>query len=103
VVSKVEAYDLVIIGTIAAHMQPGQAELVNRLNQTGKPLIAVAMRTPYDILAYPDVKTYLCTYGILEPSMQALARVLFGKRPCTGSLPVSISEQYPRGHGVVLE
>jgi beta-N-acetylhexosaminidase len=103
VASKAEAFDLLIVGTIAAHMQPSQAELVKRLSQTGKPLIAVAMRTPYDILAYPDVTTYVCTYGILEPSMRALGRVLFGALPCTGSLPVSISDQYPRGHGVVLE
>ena len=83
-------YDLVIAGTINASAEPRQAALVNALLATGVPLVAVALRLPYDLVAYPAAPTYLCTYSILDPSMAALARVLFGQIPFTGRLPVSI-------------
>ena len=53
-------------------------------------MIAVALRMPYDLAAYPSVKTYACAYSILPPSMEALADALFGKHRFTGQLPVSI-------------
>jgi beta-N-acetylhexosaminidase len=56
------------------------------------------MRLPYDLMAFPSAPTYLCTYSVLEPSMQALAAVLFGQLQPQGRLPVSIPGLYPRGH-----
>lgn len=94
-------YDVVIAGTINASTQPGQAALVNALLETGVPTAAVALRLPYDLQAYPDAPTYLCTYSILEPSMEALAAALWGDIPFRGQLPVSIPGIYPIGHGEV--
>ena len=37
-------------------------------------MIAVALRMPGDLAAYPQAPTYLCTYSILEPALEALAR-----------------------------
>jgi beta-N-acetylhexosaminidase len=84
------AYDLVVVGTINATSHPGQAALVNVLVDRGTPTIAVALRMPYDLRAYPKVRTYACTYGILPPSMEALAEALFGRIPFAGRLPVSL-------------
>jgi len=81
---------LVIAGTINAASHPGQAAMVKKILSTGKPTITVALRLPYDLASYPEASTYLCTYSILEPSMQALAKVLFGRSKPQGSLPVSI-------------
>jgi hypothetical protein len=57
--------------------------------------VTVALRTPWDILAYPAVGTNVCTYSILPESMTALAAALFGetgaRRPFPGRLPVSIA------------
>ena len=65
--------------------------------QTKIPTIIAAMRLPYDLIAFPEAPTYLCTYSIQEPSMQALAKALFGFSSFTGRLPVSIPGLYPVG------
>jgi beta-N-acetylhexosaminidase len=83
-------YDLLVVGTLNATAQTGQAALVNALLSTGIPLIAVALRLPYDLQSYPGVSTYLCTYSLQQPSLTALAAVLFGEQAAVGQLPVSI-------------
>jgi beta-N-acetylhexosaminidase len=83
-------HDLVVVGTINASGHPGQAALVRALVAAGLPTVAVALRMPYDLAAYPTVGTYACTYSILPPSMVALADALWGRIPFAGRLPVSI-------------
>ena len=73
--------------------------LVNLLLDCGLPVIAVALRLPYDLEAYPAVPTYLCTYSLLAPSLETLADALWGQGPAAGRLPVSIPGFYARGHG----
>ncbi|RPI21330.1 MAG: glycoside hydrolase family 3 protein [Acidobacteria bacterium] len=92
VVEQVRRYDVVIVGTINATDYPGQARLVEALIENRVPVIAVALRMPYDLRKYPAAPTYLCTYSILPPSLEALAKVLCGKIAPTGKLPVSIPE-----------
>jgi beta-N-acetylhexosaminidase len=72
------------------------------LLQRGQPVIAVALRMPNDLLAYPTAPTYLCTYSILDPSLEALASALWGEHPCPGRLPVSIPGLYALGHGAQI-
>lgn len=93
-------FDLLIIGTISASMQPEQAALVNALLTLEIPTVTVALRTPYDLRAYPQAQTHLCTYSIHQPSMNALADVLWGSAPVTGQLPVTIAGSYDFGHGL---
>ena len=64
------------------------------------PTVTVALRTPWDLLAYPSARTHVCSYGILPPSMEALAAALLGEAPFAGRLPVDIAGLYPRGHGL---
>jgi beta-N-acetylhexosaminidase len=97
---RVRDYDFAIVGTINATMHPGQATLVKALLDCDIPLIAVALRLPYDLQAYPAAPTYVCAYSILDPSLEALAEVLWGEQPCQGHLPVSIPGLYPIGHGL---
>jgi beta-N-acetylhexosaminidase len=93
-------FDLLVVGTISAALDPGQAALVRALRAAGKPLVWVALRTPWDLAVDPDAQTYVCTYGIHRPSLDALADVLFGVSPALGRLPVSIEGLYERGHGL---
>ena len=95
---QVQDADLVLCGTFNAFQSEGQARLVNSLIESGKPTIVAALRLPYDLTAFPKAGTYLCTYGILEPSLNALAAVLFGKIKSQGHLPVSIPGYYPVGY-----
>lgn len=88
--AKLRDYDLVVVGTINTSVNPGQAALIKKLQKQGSRLAAVALRLPYDIACYPAVSTYVCTYSILPPSMEAVADALFGRIPFRGKLPVSV-------------
>jgi beta-N-acetylhexosaminidase len=85
-----KGYARVVVGTINAGAYPGQARLVNALLEAGTPTVAAALRMPYDLQVYPAAPTYLCSYSILEPSMEALAAALWGELRPEGRLPVSI-------------
>ncbi len=90
ILEQVRDYDVIVIGTINAYAEENQAKFVRSLLQVGKPVIIVAMRLPYDLSAFPQASTFVCTYSILEPSMRAVARALFGFGAMTGQLPVVI-------------
>jgi len=81
--------DLAIVGTFDAVSHPGQADLVRALADR-LPLVAVALRSPYDVAAYPDAVTAACTYGVQPPQVEALADALVGRIPFAGTLPVAI-------------
>jgi beta-N-acetylhexosaminidase len=98
---RVAGSDLVIVGTFSAHLQPAQAALAAAVLAAGKPTVTVALRTPWDLLAYPSARTHVCSYGILPPTMEALAAALVGEAPFAGRLPVDIAGLYPRGHGLM--
>ncbi|HRO24343.1 MAG TPA: glycoside hydrolase family 3 protein, partial [Promineifilum sp.] len=82
-------YDLLVLGTINASMQPEQAVLANELLGLGIPTVTAALRTPYDLASYPAARTHLCTYSIQPASLDALAAALFGEFAPTGQLPVA--------------
>ena len=98
---RLAAVDLLIVGTFSAHLQPAQAALAAAVLATGKPTVTIALRTPWDLLVYPAARTHICSYGILPPSMDALAAALLGETPFAGRLPVDIAGLYPRGHGLM--
>ena len=81
---------VVIVGTINAVQNSAQAALVQALEERGPSPLVVALRTPYDLMAFPMVTNYLCAYGIRPVTMEAIARVLFGEIEPTGILPCAI-------------
>jgi beta-N-acetylhexosaminidase len=84
--------DLVILGTVDALGEPSVAELARALVASGTPVIAVALRAPWDASAYPEVGTVLATYGIQPPSLTALVAALWGDATTTGLLPVMLGQ-----------
>jgi beta-N-acetylhexosaminidase len=88
---RLDQYDLLVIGTTSAQMQPAQASMVNELLNLALPTVTVAMRTPYDLMVFPQASTYVCTYSIQPVTMQALAAALWGAVPFEGRLPVRLS------------
>ena len=91
---------MVVVGTIAAEPGSAQADLVDALLATGRPVVTAALRTPWDLLAYPDAGTHLCTYSVLPDSLEALASALVGRLEPSGKLPVPLGDLYPVGHGL---
>ncbi|MEW9671163.1 beta-N-acetylhexosaminidase [Ammoniphilus sp. 3BR4] len=113
--SELKSADLLILGTYTFNVegrQPthAQMKLVKELAQTVKgPIIAVGLRNPYDIMAFPDeVDAYLVQYGFRPVSSKATADVIFGEKEPSGQLPVTIpgfdgGVLYPYGHGLTYE
>jgi len=84
------ASDIFIIATVNAHLDEQQAELVRYLVSSGRRIIGIAVRNPYDLQAFPQLRTYLVTYEYTRPALVAAVRVLFGEKQARGHLPVSI-------------
>ncbi|MET9274131.1 glycoside hydrolase family 3 N-terminal domain-containing protein [Kribbella sp. NPDC003557] len=92
-----------------------QQKLVNGLLATGRPVIVVPVRDPYDVAYFDDPTTTLVTYGSTAVSMEALAKVLYGELAPTGKLPVEIPAKpdpnssdpapvlHPFGHGLTFD
>ena len=103
-------HDLVVVAVnaVAAGGEKGaaQARLVQALLDTGKAVVAVAVRNPYDIRRFPAVPAYLATYSYGAPSLRAAVGALYGDLSPTGKLPVAIpaldstGTLYPFGHGL---
>jgi beta-N-acetylhexosaminidase len=88
--SRAEAAAMAVIGTIDAHRLRSQLDLVEAVVATGTPTIAVAMRGPWDVAAYPGAATALATYSILPGSLDALVAVLGGQSQASGRLPLAV-------------
>lgn len=106
-VAKAQTADLVVVLTNNIATYPLQTKLLDALQATGKPVVAVAAQIPYDA-GYPSaVRTWLATYGYIGPTLEALAKVILGETKPVGKLPVDIpagadvqTVKYPFGHGL---
>ncbi|MFC7392872.1 beta-N-acetylhexosaminidase [Scopulibacillus cellulosilyticus] len=109
--NQVKHSSAVIIGTYTSDVNgraktSPQMQLVNQLiNKLNKPVIAVAIRNPYDIMAYPKVDAYLAQYAFNDANFKASAATIFGKNDPKGQLPVTIpgpkgKPLYPFGFGL---
>ncbi|RAW12324.1 beta-N-acetylhexosaminidase [Paenibacillus taichungensis] len=82
----------IVVGTYNAGSASGdpQCRLIGWLQQLGKPLAVVALRSPYDLLAIPEVQVYVAAYESRPLAMDSAARALMGHIPFAGKLPVSL-------------
>ena len=62
--------------------------------------MVVALRSPYDLLTFPEQGTYVAIYGETTPSLEAMADLLCGEIQPSGRLPVDLPGLYPFGHGL---
>ncbi len=87
---KTNESDIFILATLNADRDPQQAKLVQNLISSGRRLIVISMQNPYDLQAFPQLGTYICTYEYSRPAIEASVRVLFGETQAKGKLPVTI-------------
>ncbi len=102
VVTTMKAWD-----TSVTDPRGGQQKLVKQLLATGRTVVVVAVRDPYDIAYFTSAPTYVATYSYSPVAIEAAARVLVGEVAPTASLPVDIpvagdpaTVLYPFGHGL---
>ncbi|WP_245775744.1 glycoside hydrolase family 3 protein [Saccharopolyspora flava] len=107
-VEQAKGSDVAVVLTSAAWNpdNASQLDLVRALQQTGKPVIAVATRDPYDA-AHADVPAWIASYSDKPVAMESVAKVLFGETTPAGKLPVPVPEpgkpgtdRYPFGFGL---
>ncbi|GAA2791647.1 glycoside hydrolase family 3 protein [Saccharopolyspora taberi] len=108
-VEQSKGNDLTVVLTNAAWSESNasQLDLVRALQQAGKPVVAVAVRDPYDAAHVEEVPTWLTTYSDKAVAMESLTKVLFGESAPAGKLPVPVpdpktpgTDRYPFGHGL---
>jgi beta-N-acetylhexosaminidase len=107
-VAAARSSDAVVVLTRDAWTSAGTAQrrLVATLADGGRPVVAVAVRDPYDAAWYGPAAASLATYGDRPASLAALARVLAGELRPAGRLPVAIpatgpgTQAFPIGAGI---
>jgi beta-N-acetylhexosaminidase len=83
---------------------PDAGERVLREVLQNKPdTISVSFGNPYLLKSFPAMKTYIVAYGDMPSLQRAAARALAGDVGFTGKLPISITENHPRGTGLSLK
>ena len=99
--------DAVVVGTYNVTATSSQRTLVGELLATGRPLVAAAIRNPYDVSQLTSVQAYLATYSWTDAELRAAARVIAGRIEPAGRLPVPVQRAddpdrvlYPIGHGL---
>ncbi|MFD6167453.1 glycoside hydrolase family 3 protein [Streptomyces coeruleorubidus] len=106
-VAAAQDADAVVAATYNLTAGSGQKTLVEQLAATGRPVVAVAIRNPYDVAHLPSVPACLAAYSWTDVELRAAARVIAGRVEPRGKLPVAVRraddpEQvlYPIGHGL---
>ena len=106
-VTAAAAHDVVVVLTNKAWTSSAQQRtLVAQLGTTGKPVVVVAVRDPYD-LTWVQGNALVATYSYSPVTPGSLARVLTGAVNPGGTLPVDLVSPtdvtdviHPFGHGI---
>lgn len=85
----------ILMVTVNALLDPRQVEVMQALIATARPVIGLAAYSPYDLLAFPELGTYLVTYEYTQPAIAAAVCALFDETTPQGRLPVSLPGLYP--------
>jgi beta-N-acetylhexosaminidase len=80
----------------------GYPAFLNAVLANGKPVILVALGSPYLLRSFPGAAAYLATYSTVPPSETAAVKALFGEIPIGGRLPVTIPGLAKYGDGIQL-
>ncbi|MFJ9976326.1 glycoside hydrolase family 3 protein [Streptomyces cyaneofuscatus] len=108
-VAAAQGRDAVVVATYNITASSTQRTLVDALVATGVPVVAVAIRNPYDAahLTGRGVAAVLATYSWTDVEIRAAARVIAGRARPEGRLPVPVQRAddparvlYPVGHGL---
>ena len=77
-----------------------QRWIIERLLTSGKPVIWVALGSPYLLRAFPQADACVCTFSYSDVSQLAAARAISGEIAFSGKMPVSVPGLCKAGDGV---
>jgi beta-N-acetylhexosaminidase len=86
--------DLTLVLTFQAHSNliryndDWQKRLVIALQKNASHLVVVALKSPTDILEFPNVSTFIATFGTTRGQIQALTDILVGNQNGFGINPL---------------
>ncbi|MCB5912001.1 glycoside hydrolase family 3 protein [Streptomyces pinistramenti] len=106
-VAALDGQDAAVVATYDVTARSPQRALVDALLATGKPVVQLAIRGPYDIAQLDGVRAGLASYCWTDVELRAAARVIAGRRDPEGRLPAPVMRAddpgtalYPIGHGL---
>lgn len=83
-------------------LPPAGANVLQKILASEKPLINISFGNPYLILNYPQMKTYIVSYGDMPSLQKATANAISGNQDFYGKLPITVGN-YPLGTGLSLK
>jgi beta-N-acetylhexosaminidase len=78
------------------------AEVLRSVLKSDKKVISLSFGNPYLLKNFPDMKTYIVSYGDMSSLQRATAKILAGSIDFKGKLPITVGS-YPRGTGLKLK
>jgi len=81
---------LVVVLTAYVSGDGRQQQLIQRLVDTGTPVVTVSVREPYDVAYYTEAPVNLAAYATSAPSMRAVADAISSALHPVGKLPVMV-------------
>lgn len=90
ITEKCKDADRVIVGLYNAIFNQGQSQLIESIKSVNSNIIAVLLRSPYDISICSGVSTCICVYEYSRLSIESTIKVLKGSQKALGKLPVQI-------------
>lgn len=93
VCAQARGHSAIVLGTYNGHIKKGQLRLAEALAKLRLPMVCVALRNPYDLLALPDGVAGLACFEYDDLSMETAAKVLQGRLKPVGRLPLNGGER----------
>jgi len=110
--ASLDTYDAIVVGvfvrtTSGSGRMDLPAPLARLLNDAGTraterevPMVALLFGNPYTATFLPGVPSLMLAYDYYDLAEQSAVRALVGERAIGGRLPVSLSPEFPVGHGL---
>jgi len=89
VLEQVRRWQNLVLCTLDAHLNDGQAELVRKCLEANPSAVLVSMGNPYDLRSLSS-QNCIASYGYGKASLMAAAAVIFGQIKASGILPIVI-------------
>ncbi|SIT85247.1 beta-glucosidase [Pontibacter indicus] len=107
---KLRGYDLVVVGLYGPSVAPSNrlgyskeaVDFVSDLARSNRTVMTL-FDNPYTLNQFPDIhksRALVMAYQAHMHAQVAAAKLLFGKIPARGKLPVTVNRHYPYGHGI---